>query len=574
MLRVAVSPASTPPLDFMKNWKIYYSLWLSLIFVVPLIAQNSKQQFNRAQTFDVQHYALRIKFDRAAKKVFGDTTVHLKPLANGFSRLELDAADLDFESVRLESGDRDLQYRASSGKVYVTLDKAYSPEDVIAVRFKYSATPKKGVYFVGEEAPEDGKIVRSAQIWTQGEPEEARHWFPSFDFPSDKATTEQMITVEAGETAIGNGELLAQTANADATTTFHYKMPVPHSTYLISFIVGKYAKITDSYKNVPLGFYVYPGRESIAPKAFGNTKEMMRVFEELTRVEFPFNKYDQTIVSDFNFGGMENITATTMADTEIFFANFNPQLVGDLVSHELAHSWFGNLVTCKNWAELWLNEGFATYMEAAFREKMYGREDYIGKIRQDAQQFLVDDAVNKNRHALYNRLARPDDSLFDTTTYQKGGAVIHTLRQTIGDEAFWKAINIYLNRHKFGNAETADLQKAMEEASGKNLDWFFKQWVYGAGSPKLEISQVYNPKNKTLRLVINQTQKLDDITPAAFILPMEIEIKTGEQTRTENVEIKRRQEIFSFKVASKPTALVFDKEEKIPLKTIKINPLK
>src|SRR4029079_11279931 len=179
---------------------------------------------------------------------------------------------------------------------------------------------------------------------------------------------------------------LGKTENADGTETWHYKMPVPHSTYLISFVIGNYLKVEDRYKDIPLSFYVYPEMEAPARHAFGDTKRMIGVYEELTGVPFPYNKYDQTIVAEFQFGGMENITATTMADTEIFLADvdlFREGIVVDLVSHELAHSWFGDLVTCRNWAELWLNEGFATYMEAAYREKVNGRDDYIKAIRSD-----------------------------------------------------------------------------------------------------------------------------------------------------------------------------------------------
>ncbi|MCY7374597.1 MAG: DUF3458 domain-containing protein [Pyrinomonadaceae bacterium] len=316
---------------------------------------------------------------------------------------------------------------------------------------------------------------------------------------------------------------------------------------------------------------MYPGTESLAQRKYGKTKEMMRVFEELTGVDFPYNKYDQTIVAKFNFGGMENITATTMADTEILMNSDN--LVEDLVAHELAHSWFGNLVTCRNWAELWLNEGFATYMEAAFREKAYGRADYLRKVREDAAEFMTSDAISDNKHGLYNQLARPDDSIFDTTAYQKGGAVIHILRETVGTENFWKAINIYLNRHKFQNVETANLQKAMEETSGKNLDWFFKQWIYGGGYPKLNVKQVYNPSGRQLNLTVAQTQSADKLTPEAFILPMEIEITTANGTKIEKIEIKKREETFTLKVNDAPTKIVFDKDEKIPLKAVKMQPL-
>ena len=171
--------------------------------------------------------------------------------------------------------------------------------------------------------------------------------------------------------------------------------------------------------------------------------------------------HDQTIVAGFKFGGMENITATTFADTEIFFGDFNQNIVEDVVSHELAHSWFGNLVTCRNWAELWLNEGFATFMEAAYREKMYGRDNYLSSIKADTEEYFAEESVTDKKHALYNQSARPDDSIFDAVTYQKGGAVIHTLRETVGDQVFWKAVNIYLNRHKFGNVETTDFARRL-----------------------------------------------------------------------------------------------------------------
>ncbi len=549
---------------------------LGFVAALFITAQTARPEFNRAQTYDVQHYTIRVSFDRAAKKVTGDTTVQVKPLKGGFTQLELDAAGLIFESVKLDPAGIDLQHKTAGEKVIVTLDKAYSPDEAISVRFKYIATPKKGIYFVDEQT-ENGQQVHSAQIWTQGEAEEAHHWFPSFDFPSDKATTEQFITAQKGETVIGNGELVAQTENPDGSVTFHYKMPVPHSTYLVSFVIGKYTTVSEQYRQIPIRFFVYPGKESIVPQAYGRTRDMMRAFEEVTGVDYPFNKYDQTMVSSFQFGGMENITATTMADSEIFFANFEfgKSAVEDLVSHELAHSWFGNLVTCKNWAELWLNEGFATFMEAVSREKLHGRDVYMRKVRFDAEQVIIDDAANRGKFGLFNQTASNVEGLFlrPAITYSKGGAVIHTLRETVGDEAFWKAINIYLNRHKFASVETSDLQKAMEEASGKKLDWFFDQWVYGVGIPKLDVKQTYNPRTKMLRLTVTQTQPVAKDSTPAYRLPMNVEIKSASGVKSEKIEVTKRSQLFSFKTASKPIGLEFDKEDKIPLKTVKIHPL-
>lgn len=549
-----------------------FSIFTLFVFI-SFSSYSFSQNFNRTRTFDALHYKIQISFDREKKQIFGDTIVSLKPLGENFKSLELDAAEMKFESVRLENDKKDLKYKISDEKIFIELEKSFSPNDLISIRFKYSCRPKKGVYFV-EEKKEGNKLIHSGQIWTQGEPDEAHHWFPSYDFPDDKATSEQIITAKSDENVIANGELVEKKENNDGTNTFHFKMPVQHSTYLVSFIVGKYVKSEDRYKNIPLGFYVYPGEEAVVPLAFSDTKEMFRIFEEATKIEFPFNKYDQTIVDNFEFGGMENITATTYADKEIFLAKF-PQYRGfalDLVSHELAHSWFGNLVTCRNWAELWLNEGFATYMEAVYRGKMYGKNAYAAKIKEDANIYLYGDAAADNtKHGLFNRTATDLDKLFKypSITYNKGSLVIHLLREQIGDEAFWKAVNIYLNRHKFSNVETSDLKKIMEEVSGKNLDQFFKQWIYGVGHPKLEIEPNYNETEKTLSLKISQTQKGEQV-PEVFIFPMEIFVQTENGEKVENVLIDKRTQNFTFKIDGKPMNILLDKNVKMPLFNSKI----
>jgi aminopeptidase N len=534
------------------------------------LAQTVLRAPAREKTFDAQHYIIRSTFDRQQKIYYGDTTVQVKPLKDGFSTLIVDAVGLKIDSITLDPEGVKLEHKQIGEQLHIPLGRTFSANEMVSVRFKYSAKPKKGVYFVDASNAEEN--VHSSQVWTQGEAEESRHWFPSYDFPDDKATTEQYLTVQKDEMAISNGELLATTENADGTKTFHYKMPVPHAVYLTSFIIGKYVKIEDKYKDIPLAYYVYPGREAIVEKAYGKTKDMMRVFEELFGVNYPYNKYDQTYVANFNFGGMENITATTMADTEIHFAafDFGREGVMDLVSHELAHSWFGNLVTTKDWSNLWLNEGFATFLEAAYREKLNGRADYLRKVKEDAGRFMAEDSFNPTRHPLFRLNAPTDDSLFDTTTYQKGGAVIHTLRETVGDEAFWKALNIYLNRHKFASVETPDLKQAMEEASGQDLTWFFTQWVYQAGFPKVSIRHSYSPAKKNLTLTVTQTQKIDSITPSAFILPMNVEIKTAKGTKTEKIKIDKRTQVITIPTDGKPTKITFDKDEKIPLKQLKV----
>ena len=564
-------------MDFFKTVRRLFLLQaVAIVAILTAAAQTPRPNFNRPQTYDVQHYAVRTSFDRVARKVKGDTTVVLKPLKAGLASVTLDAEDMIFSSVKLDGSAKKLRFHTVPGRIVVTLDKPYAPADTIAIRFAYTASPKKGVYFADEHR-EDGQVLNPAQIYTQGEADEAHHWFPCFDFPSDKATTEQYLTVKKGETVVANGELIERKDNGNGTETVHYKMSIPHSIYLLSFVIGNYAKVEDRYGDIPLGFFVYPGKEDVARRAFGRTKDMMRVFEEVTGVKYPYNKYDQTVVAAFQFGGMENITATTMSDVEIFAAA-QPDAtdeVDDLVSHELAHSWFGDLVTCKNWAELWLNEGFATFMEAVYREHAHGRDNYLAKVRNDAEIYMVGDSISPVRTGLYNLNAANVDALFDRpeTNYSKGGAVLHTLREEVGDEAFWKAINIYLNRHKLDSVESTDLQAAMEEASGKKLGWFFDQWVYQGGFPRLTVAPIYDPKTGTLSVTVNQTQKADKLTPAAFRLPMELSVETAAGSKTMPLNVSQRSELFKMQIDAKPTSFVLDRQMKIPIKLAKILPM-
>ncbi|MBS1794568.1 MAG: M1 family metallopeptidase [Acidobacteria bacterium] len=539
-------------------------------WTIAIDGQTAQKNFNRVRTYDVQHYLIKTGFDRKNRTIAGETVISLKPLNRDFARVELDAADMKFESVTFDGESKQLVYKIAGEKLTIELGRRFAPKDLIKIRLKYTAKPRKGVYFVPAEVDRGGRVTRAAQVWTQGEPEEAHHWFPSYDFPDDKATTEQFVTAEAGETVIASGELVETTPNADGTQTFHFLMNIPHSTYLTSFVVGKYIKQSDSYRNIPLGYYVYPGREDLFKPAFGNTKEMMRIYEELTGVEFPYMKYDQTIVARFQFGGMENITATTYADTELFFYDYNPKIVEDVVSHELSHSWFGDLVTCRNWAELWLNEGFATFMEAAYREKMYGREEYLGKLRDDLFEYFAFEATAKPKRGLYNRFARPDQSIFDAVTYQKGGLVLHTLRETVGNEAFWKAVRIYLNRHRLGNVETADLQRAFEEASGKNLKWFFDQWVYGTGYPQLDVAYRHDPNSRKILITVTQTQKPADSSVAVFRFPLEVEIKTDAGSKIEKLDITKRTETFAVPADLPPTGIEVDPALRVPVKFVKV----
>lgn len=526
-------------------------------------------QFNRNRSFDARHYRIVTSFDKTRKRIFGETTVSLSPLKSGLQSIELDAVGLSFSSVRLMPGGVPLGFRIGPSSILIELDRSYAPDETIVIELRYDAKPVLGVTFV-DAGRMPGRPAHSDQIWTQGEPEYSRHWFPSYDFPDDKATTEQILVVDADETAIANGELLSRNLNDAGKRVFHYRISQPHSVYLTSFVVGKYVKLTDSYNGIPLGFYTYPGAESLTRPAFAPTARMMKIFEELTGVAFPYSKYDQTIVAKFPLGGMENITATTMSDFDVFMVDRNVFIVEDLVSHELAHSWFGNLVTCRNWAELWLNEGFATFMEAVYREKAYGEAEYLRKIRESAEIYFLEEFGMKRKRGLYNRLARPDDSIFDGVTYQKGGVVLHMLRRKIGEEAFWAGVRLFLNRHRFGVVESTDLRAALEETSGRNLAEFFDQWVYGTRFPRLEIEHKYRKTEGILEIRVRQTQPTDQLTPPVFAFVMDVDFQIDGKAERVTLEIDRREQTFSIPVRSVPTAVKVDQDYDIPLKQIKI----
>ncbi|HEX8922210.1 MAG TPA: hypothetical protein VF766_12090, partial [Pyrinomonadaceae bacterium] len=248
------------------------------------------------RTFDVLHYAISTRFDVPSKTVIGDEIVTLKPLSSGFSSFELDASSTKVEAVTLSSNNTKLKWKQPPDKLAITLDRAYDPSETISVRIQYRSTPQRGMYFIAQNQGGGMGVSKPAQIWTQGEPEENHHWFPCYDFPDDKATSEQYITTSASEIAISNGKLLETTANPDGTKTFHWKMEQPHSSYLISLVVGNYAKLEDAYNSVPLEYYTYLGTEETARRAFSKTPVMMRLFSQMLDYEYPYERYAQTIV--------------------------------------------------------------------------------------------------------------------------------------------------------------------------------------------------------------------------------------------------------------------------------------
>ena len=416
---------------------------------------------------------------------------------------------------------------------------------------------------------------------TQLEPTDARRVFPSFDEPAFKARFTISFVVPRSFTAVSNMPVIAQTPMGSLKRVRFAATP-PMSTYLVALAAGEFDAVHAVSDGIRLGVYATRGKRAAEQYALGVMQRLMPYFDSYYGIKYPLPKLDSiAIPGDFD-GAMENWGAITYVEDELLFdpraqPDSDKRDIVDVTAHETSHQWNGDLTTMAWWDELWLNEGFATYMEAAYREQRIGRDDYMSEIRQDAADFLINDTMNKKRRPLFNLNAMDVDALFDdsnnSTTYQKGGAVLHQLREQVGTEAFWKAINIYLNAHKFANAESTDLRKAMEQASGQDLGWWFDQWVYSGGAPSLNVTQVWHPRTKTLTVSVAQIQKADAITPGAFRLPLDIKFTTASGDETEKMEITKRLQVFSYKLPARPSKLELDPSDKIPLKTVKIHPV-
>jgi aminopeptidase N len=531
-------------------------------------------QWTRSHNYDVQHYRIKVSFDWKEKSVTGETTITLKPFPNDLSEVEFDAGQMDIQAVKLAQG-TPLKFRyVNNQKLIITLDKKYSANSKLAITINYVARPvnSQALAFI---SPTDTDKTRPYQIWSQGEAQTNHYWFPCYDAPNDKATSEVIATVEDKFQVISNGKLVSVQANPlKKTKTFHWLMNQPFSSYLISIIVGEYAEVKDRFKNTPVSSFVYKNQVQEARASLGKLPQMVAYFSKKIGYDYPYPKYAQIMVRDFP-GAMENITATTMSDTAVHDKRAHLDLSSDdLIAHELSHSWFGNLLTCRDWSELWLNESFATFMEGVWIEYDKGKDDYLYKMYGNQQGYFQ--AWNGGlRRPIVTNLYSDPDALFDAYAYPRGGAVVNMLRFVLGEEMFWKAIRHYVKKHQWQNVETQQLVVAIEDVTGQNLQWFFDQWLYKMGHPVFEITSMYDEKAKTIKLNVKQTQKPDVqrkwfASPAFFTMPVDVAITTASGEKVHRVFINKSEQTLSFAVDGKPLIINFDKGNYL-IKEMKFN---
>ena len=539
--------------------------------------------YNGSETkkFDLVHTSLNVKFNWEKAHLYGKADLVLVPYFYPQKQLVLDARGMDIHKVeRIEDlmGDmisellyHDLKYTyEDSLKLVIDLDKEFTRNDTIIIHIDYTSKPNeleqggsdairsdKGLYFINEKGEDKEKPM---QIWTQGETQSNSAWFPTIDAPNQKMTQDIAITVENKYKTLSNGILMHSADNGNGTRTDFWEHKQPHTPYLVMMAIGDFAVVKDTWEGIDVDYYVEHKYEPYAKDIFGLTPEMMTFYSEKLGVKYPWSKYSQVVVRDYVSGAMENTTAVIHGD---FVQQTKRELIDgsageDVIAHELFHHWFGDLVTCESWANLPLNESFATYGEVLWREYKYGDDKAAEGLQNDLNSYLSE--VKDGNHKQMVRFGyEKREDMFDRHSYQKGGRILHMLRNYIGDDAFFAALKYYLEENKYTDVEMHQFRMACEKITGEDLNWFFNQWFYAKGHPVLDISYDYNDSLKTQTVLITQMQDFS-VSPV-FKLPVKIDIYIGEKMITREVTIDKVTSEFIFDVSAKPDLVNFDADK-------------
>lgn len=508
----------------------------------------------RERRFDVRHVRIDVKLDLERETVSGAVTHTLEPLALGLTEIALDAPGLSIRTCTVNGANA--AFTIDATQVRIALDRRYAAGETLDVRVDYEGSPTVGLYWV---APEPGYPDKPWQAWTQGQDEDNRYWVPLYDFPNDRTTWETLLTVKPPLTAVSNGVLVGVTDAGDGWRTFHHRMDQPNSTYLIAFAVGAWERYADTWREKPVEYFVAPGvGEATARRSFAVTPEILEFFSNYTGVEYPWPKYAQVAVAQFVVGGMENVSCTLQTDRTLHDATAALERSSQgLVAHEAAHQWFGDLVTCRTWKDLWLNEGFATYFDALFTEFKDGTDEFRCELRDNQRGFMAADPDDAPRPMVSEFYSRGVGGV-SNHVYTKGASVLHMLRFVLGDDAFKASIKVYLERHRMGLVETRDLQNAIADVTGRNLEWFFEQWVMLAGQPAFDVRFAYDETSKQGSLTVKQTQKTGGLVPV-FRTPVDVEFRVNGVGDVRRIQIDKAEQTFTFELPSRPQWVRFDK---------------
>ena len=530
----------------------------------PFELPGARPHYNPDRPGQVEHISLDLTFDIPQHSYQGTCTTRLNPVRSGLTTFTLDAVGLTLHQVTIAAVEQPFAYDGQ--QLRVNLIQPTIAGVVIELVIAYAVErPQRGLYFVG---PDEHYPDKPVQVWTQGEDEDSRFWFPCFDYPGQLATSEIRVCVPDNLLAISNGELV-ETQVQGKTKIYHWWQKQVHPTYLMTLAIGNFAELTDDWRGKPVTYYVEPGREAAARLSLGKTPQMLEFFSEIYGYPYPYPKYAQVCVDDFIFGGMENTSTTLLMDRCLLDerAAIDNRSTETLVAHELAHQWFGDLVVIKHWSHAWLKEGMASYAEVLWINQEYGADEAAYYLLGEARSYLDEDA-SRYRRPLVTHIYREPIELYDRHIYEKGACVYHMIRTELGDELFWRAISQFLQTHAHQTVETIDLLRAIETATGRNLTFLFDQYVYRGGHPDYQVAYTWDGDSHLARVTVTQTQAesnakalFDLKVPIGFgtIPPAKKSGKTGNATlKTFTVRVHEREQSFYFPLEQKPDFVSFD----------------
>ncbi len=538
-----------------------FTFIICIFFISLVSAQVDPQSTYRKEKDKVhalEHTKLTVSLDYKNKQLNGEAWLRLKPYFYATNKVTLDAKAMIIHSIQLNN--KDVGYNYDGEELIVELPKAYTKDEAFTLYIKYTARPEKvkqkgssaitqakGLYFINADELDTSKPT---QVWTQGETEASSCWFPTIDSPNQKTSQELYITVPNKFKTLSNGTLEKQTNNQNGTRTDYWNFKQKHAPYLFFLGVGEFEIIKDSYKNIPVDYYVEKKYAPYAKDIFGLTPEMMEFFSKITGVEYPWSKYSQFVGRDYVSGAMENTTAVIHGEKAYQMPGqlIDENVQENTIAHELFHHWFGDLVTAESWSNLTLNESFANYSEYLWREHKYGKDNADAHLLEDVEAYKQ--GQNFDKHLVRYFYGDKED-MFDAVSYNKGGAILHMLRNYVGDEAFFASLKLYLTENEYKTAEVHQLRLAFEKITGKDLNWFFNQWYFSKGHPKIQVSYDYNTLEKKVAVNIYQTE-------GEFQFPLAIDIIENGKAIRKNVFVDGKDASFVFSYSEIPENILIN----------------
>ncbi|MEH1782496.1 MAG: M1 family metallopeptidase [Nostoc sp.] len=534
----------------------------------PFELPGARPHYNPDRPGQVEHIFLDLSLDIPKQSYQGSCSIRLLPIRNGIDRLTLDAVNLNIESVQVDDVPQNFDY--DEEQLSIKLSEATQVGKRLLIAIAYSvAKPQRGIYFI---QPDKHYPNKPTQVWTQGEDEDSRFWFPCFDYPGQLSTSEIRVRVPNPLVAISNGELIDTTEDGDYKI-YHWSQQQVHPTYLMTLAVGDFAEIRDEWKGKPVTYYVEKGREGDAKRSMEKTPQMIEFLSQKYGYPYPFPKYAQVCVDDFIFGGMENTSTTLLTDRCLLDerAALDNRNTEALVVHELAHQWFGDLVVIKHWSHAWIKEGMASYSEVMWTEQEYSLPEAAYYRLLEARRYLSEDS-SRYRRPMVTHVYREAIELYDRHIYEKGSCVYHMIRAQLGDELFWQAIQTFVQDNAHKTVETIDLLRAIEKATGRNLLFLFDQYVYRGGHPDFKVAYSWDGDANLAKITVTQTQAAEGKNGSKDLFDLKIPIGFGyvqqdsstkantsfSALTTFAVRVNEREQSFYFPLENKPKFISFD----------------